>query len=109
MVELTQRTFTAEIAKPGLQVVDFWAPWCGPCRAMAPQMERAASMRPDYRFAKVNVDEEQALAQQFDVRGIPTLAVFVDGELVGTTAGLVQAKQLVKALDDVAAAKSKTQ
>ena len=54
--ELTETTFTEEVSQPGVQVVDFWAPWCGPCHAMAPQLERAASLRPQYRFAKVNVE-----------------------------------------------------
>ncbi|MFA9272205.1 MAG: thioredoxin family protein, partial [Baekduiaceae bacterium] len=88
----------------GITVVDFWAPWCGPCRAMAPQLDRAATLRPQYRFAKVNVDEEQALAAAFQIRGIPTLAVLRDGQLVGTASGVVQADQLVQALDQVAAA-----
>lgn len=101
---LTTETFADAVAGDGITVVDFWAPWCGPCRAMAPQFERAATLRPQYRFAKVNVDEEQALAAGFQIRGIPTLAVLRDGRLVGTASGVVQADQLVQALDQVAAA-----
>lgn len=99
---LTTTTFPAAAQAPGLLVVDFWAAWCGPCRAMAPQFERAAELRPTYRFAKVNVDEEPALAAQYGVRSIPTLAVIKDGELVGTAAGAVGAEQLIAALDQVA-------
>ncbi|MGK2937925.1 MAG: thioredoxin family protein [Solirubrobacteraceae bacterium] len=101
---LTTETFADAVAGDGITVVDFWAPWCGPCRAMAPQFERAATLRPQYRFAKVNVDEEQALAAGFQIRGIPTLAVLRDGRLVGTASGVVQADQLVQALDQVAVA-----
>ena len=100
---LTAETFDEAAGAPGITVVDFWAPWCGPCRMMAPQLERAAKLRPQYRFAKVNVDEEPSLAAAFRVQSIPTLAVLRDGELLGTAAGLVGADQLVDALDKVAA------
>jgi len=103
IADLTEETFEHEISQPGLAVVDFWAPWCGPCRAMAPQLERAAKLRPQYRFAKVNIDEQPQLAATFQVRSIPTLAVLRDGELVGTAPGLVSADDLVSALDRLAA------
>lgn len=99
--ELTEATFD-EAVREGLTVIDFWAEWCAPCRAMAPQFERAARLRPQYRFAKVNVDEQPALAARFGVRSIPTLAVVHDGELVGTATGLVAAEALVAAVDEVA-------
>jgi len=99
--DLTSDTFDQRV-REGLTVVDFWAPWCGPCRAMAPQIERAARLRPQYRFAKVNVDEQPALAARFAVRSIPTLAVIRDGSLMGTAAGLVAADDLVAALDRAA-------
>jgi thioredoxin len=102
VIELSEATFGEAVGSLGLAVVDFWAPWCGPCYAMAPQFERAAAMRPQYRFAKVNVDEEPALASAFQVRGIPTIAVLRDGEIVGTAAGVVGAEQLIAALDEIA-------
>jgi thioredoxin 2 len=69
-------------------VVDFWAPWCGPCRAMAPVFERTAQeLEPHYRFIKVNTDEEQAFAQRHRIRAIPTFAVFRNGNEVARTAG----------------------
>jgi thioredoxin len=102
IADLTEESFEQEISQPGLTVVDFWAPWCGPCRAMAPQLERAAKLRPQYRFAKVNIDEQPQLASRFQVRSIPTLAVLRDGELVGTAPGLVSADDLVSALDRLA-------
>jgi thioredoxin len=101
--ELTTKTFDAAVAGPGIAVVDFWAPWCGPCRMMAPQLERAAHLRPQYRFVKVNVDEQPELAASFQIQAIPTLAVLRDGQLVGTAAGLVAADDLIHALDKVAA------
>jgi thioredoxin 2 len=87
------------LARPGLTVIDFWAPWCRPCRAMAPQFERAARMRPQHRFAKVNVDEEPALAARFGIRSIPTLIVLRDGNPVAAESGVIGATQLVEALD----------
>jgi thioredoxin len=100
---LTEETFPATVNQSGLAVIDFWAAWCGPCRAMAPQFERAASLRPQYRFAKVDVDAEPGLAARFGIRSIPTLMVLRDGEPIGAQAGLVGADQLVEALDRLAA------
>lgn len=99
--DLTTDMFDEQV-REGLTVVDFWARWCAPCRAMAPQIERAARLRPQYRFAKVNVDEQPELAARFAVRSIPTLAVIRDGNLMGTAAGLVAADDLVAALDRAA-------
>lgn len=83
----TEDTFEQALREPGVTVVDFWAAWCGPCRAMAPQIERAAQLRPLYRFAKVDVDTEPALASSYGVRSIPTVVVLRDGEPVATQSG----------------------
>ncbi len=99
---LTDSTFSDAVSE-GLTIVDFWAGWCGPCRAMAPQFERAAELRPNYRFVKVDVDAEPALAGRFGIRSIPTLMVLRDGEPVAAQAGVVGADQLVEALDRLAA------
>ena len=101
---LTQDTFERALDEPGIMVVDFWAAWCGPCRAMAPQFERAAELRPQYRFAKVDVDAEPGLAGAYAVRSIPTLLVLRDGKPLASQAGVVGAEQLLAALDRIAAA-----
>jgi len=76
-------------------LVDFWASWCGPCRAMAPEFERAASrLEPLIRSAKVNVDEEPALAARFGVRSIPTIALVLHGRELARTAGAMSAADL---------------
>jgi len=76
-------------------VVDFWAPWCGPCRAMAPQFERAAAkLEPNYRLAKVNTEEEQELAGRFNIRAIPTLVMFKNGREIARQSGAMDAGAL---------------
>ena len=100
---LSDATFDQAVAE-GITVVDFWAAWCGPCRAMAPQLERAAELRPNYRFAKVDVDAEPVLASRYAIRSIPTMMVLLDGEPVAAQAGLIGADQLVEVLDRIATA-----
>jgi thioredoxin len=102
--DLTEGTFAEAVSGPGITVVDFWAGWCPPCRAMAPQFEKAATLRPQYRFAKVDVDANPALASRFAIRSIPTLVVLRDGEAVAAESGVIGAQQLVDALDRLAAA-----
>ncbi len=82
-IGLTSKTFDKHVERNGMPViVDFWAPWCGPCRAMAPIFDRAAKeLEPRARFAKVNVDEEPAIAARYGIRGIPTLIAFEKGKV----------------------------
>ena len=75
-VDLTQENFQDVIQKNALVLVDFWAPWCGPCRAFAPIYEAASAEHPDVVFAKVNTEEQQALGATFQIRSIPTLMLF---------------------------------
>ncbi|MBU2478008.1 MAG: thioredoxin TrxC [Gammaproteobacteria bacterium] len=97
-VELTGANFGKHISRNDIPVVvDFWAPWCGPCKMMAPQFIQAASMlEPQVRFAKVNTEVEQALGSQFGIRSIPTLALFKGGREVARQAGAMGAQDIVR-------------
>nr|WP_314881724.1 thioredoxin [uncultured Campylobacter sp.] len=92
-IELTSENF--DVIKEGVALVDFWAPWCGPCRMIAPIIEELAN---DYegkaKICKVNTDEAQDLAVQFGVRSIPTILFFKDGELKAQLIG-AQSKQII--------------
>lgn len=95
-VELTQQTFERFITRNELPVVvDFWAPWCGPCKMMAPiYAQVSAELKTRYRFAKVDTEAEQQLAARFMIRSIPTLALFHQGREVDRLSGAVDAGHL---------------
>ena len=97
-VALTSANFDQHVAKSDLPVVvDFWAPWCGPCRIMAPAFEEAAQrMEPGARFAKLNTDEAQDIAGRYGIRSIPTLIVFKGGREVARQPGAMGAEALVR-------------
>ncbi|MDZ4202417.1 MAG: thioredoxin TrxC [Gallionella sp.] len=78
-------------------LVDFWAPWCGPCRMMAPAFEQAAQqLEPDFRLAKLNTEEAQELGQRHNIRSIPTLALFKDGREIARQAGAMDTAGIVR-------------
>lgn len=78
-------------------LVDIWAPWCGPCRMMAPQFERAAeSLEPDIRLLKLNADEAPEISARLGVRGIPALFLLQGGQVVGQSAGVMDARGIVE-------------
>jgi thioredoxin 2 len=92
-VELDETGFERHIAANDVPVVvDFWAPWCGPCLMMAPEYEKAATMlEPNARFVKVNTEEAQGLAQRFNIRSIPTMALFRGGREIARQSGAMGA------------------
>jgi len=96
-VALTSTNFERHLKVDDLPlVVDFWAPWCGPCRAMAPTFEQAAAqLEPHFRLAKLNTDEQPDIAGRYDIRSIPTLIVFKLGREVARQAGALPASTLV--------------
>jgi thioredoxin 1 len=89
-IELTKETFQNHV-QTGVTLVDFWAPWCGPCKVQLPIVEElGGEMKGQATIAKVNVDEEHELTSQFGIRSIPTLLLFKDGKVVDTMVGVNQ-------------------
>ncbi|MDH5589498.1 MAG: thioredoxin [Gemmatimonadota bacterium] len=103
VTELTDATFDEQISgTEGVTVVDFWAPWCGPCRMVAPVIEElAAEYAGQVHFAKVNVDENQQVAGAFGIRSIPTIGFFKDGEPIGSVVGAYPKEALQQVIEQV--------
>jgi thioredoxin 1 len=98
--EVTDASFQAEVIESETPVlVDFWAPWCGPCRVVAPVLEEIAAERPDLRIVKLNVDDNQQTAASFQVLSIPTMILFKDGQPVKTVIGAYPKKKLEAELE----------
>ena len=93
--EVTDNNFQAEVLESDVPVlVDFWAPWCGPCRVVGPVLEEIASEREDLRIVKLNVDENQQTAASFQVLSIPTMILFKGGQAVKTVVGAYPKKKI---------------
>ena len=95
--ELNQDNFSAFIAS-GVALIDFWAPWCGPCRMQLPVLDQVAQEVPEVKIGKINVDENPDLSAHFGVNTIPYLIVFKDGAITAQFVGLRQPRELVDAL-----------
>lgn len=97
MLNITKENFNEEVLNSkGLVLVDFWATWCGPCRALGPILEDFANEYTNIKVGKINVDEQPELASQFRVMSIPTLLLFKDGEVVKKSVGLLSKDELVE-------------
>ena len=101
ITDVTDNNFQAEVIESDKPVlVDFWAPWCGPCRVIAPSLEEIADEQADsLRIVKLNVDENQQTAARYGVMSIPTLLVFKNGEVAHTIVGALPKKRLVQELE----------
>jgi len=104
-IDLTAENFEKTVNDNPMVIIDFWAPWCGPCKGFAPVYEKASETHPDVVFAKVNTDEQQELAGSFAIRSIPTLMVFREKVILFQQAGALPGQALeqvigqAKALD----------
>lgn len=100
ILELKETDFDNFISDKGVTVVDFWAVWCGPCRALAPEMEKVAEkLKNKAKFAKLNVDETPSVAVKYHVASIPNVCIFKSGELVDRSIGYTTADELEQLIE----------
>lgn len=100
-MEMTAQDFEETITTNDIVVIDFWAPWCGPCRSFAPIFEKVSDNHTDIVFAKVNTEEEQELAGHFQIRSIPTLMIFREQVILFAEAGMLSEPQLEQVIAKV--------
>jgi len=96
-LEITKDNFEKEILSQGKAIIDFWAPWCGPCQMLTPIIEELAEeMKGKIKVGKVNVDEQNELAAQFGVMSIPTIVAFEDGQVIKKSIGVQPKENIIK-------------
>lgn len=96
--ELTTENFKDEVASEQKTLVDFWAPWCGPCKMLSPIVDEIAESATDFKVGKVNVDEQMDIAREFSIAAIPTLLVFQNGKVINKSVGLLTKDEVLDLL-----------
>jgi len=100
---LTAENFNEEVESHTITILDFWAPWCGPCKSFGPIFEKVSEEYPDILFGKINTEEEQALGGHFQIRSIPTVMILKEGIVVFSQAGMLPEDALKDILEQVIA------
>ena len=100
-VELTEETLEKTVVENDIVIIDFWAPWCGPCKSFGPIYEEVSEKHPDIVFAKVNTEDEQAIAAHFQIRSIPTLMIFREQVVLFSEAGMLPAAGLEQVIEQI--------